>query len=99
MIKQMPYEGLEMYGVSDKGEIINLKTGTVRKTKEVNSGYELVTLKRNDGTMKSVLVHRAVALAFIPNPENKPQVNHKDHNKFNNCVENLEWATQSENMR
>ena len=47
---------------------------------------------------KRVKVHRAVALAFIPNPDNKPMVHHKDHNKRNNFVDNLEWVTNRENI-
>lgn len=61
-----------------------------------NSGYYQV-FPSLEGKSYSIPVHRAVALAFIPNPENKPEVNHIDGNKHNNCVTNLEWATRDEN--
>lgn len=61
-------------------------------------GYYGVCLK--DGNrQKNVYIHRLVALAFIPNPEHKPQVNHKNGNKLDNRVENLEWTTAQENTR
>ena len=59
-------------------------------------GYLRVRIYK-DGSRQTVKVHREVAKAFIPNPENKPEVNHKDGDKENNHVENLEWATPSEN--
>ena len=51
-----------------------------------------------DGKRKSLKVHRLVAISFIPNPMNKPYINHIDGNPINNCVENLEWCTQHENV-
>lgn len=62
-------------------------------------GYKTVGLRTAFRVKNTRLVHRLVAMAFIPNPDNKPQVNHKDGNRQNNCVENLEWCTASENVR
>lgn len=61
-------------------------------------GYSQVNLCK-DGTQKTHRLNRLVAITFIPNPENKPEVNHIDGNKDNNCVSNLEWVTSKENTR
>lgn len=61
-------------------------------------GYPVIIL-RKDLKRKSVKIHRLVATAFIPNPEGKLQVNHKDGNKSNNNLTNLEWVSNSENQR
>lgn len=71
--------------------------GRLRKLTNVE-GYLKLSLN-NKGIELQVNVHRLVAGAFIPNPENKPTVNHKDGNKSNNIVSNLEWATESENSK
>lgn len=68
------------------------------KPSKQKCGYMLVTLQVNTNVYYRS-VHRLVAEHFIPNPENKPQVNHKDLNKINNTVSNLEWASRSENIR
>lgn len=94
------YEG--KYEVSNTGKVRNLNYRNQGRTREFKKslndwGYEFVHIYSNGHTKKH-MVNVLVARAFIPNPENKPQVNHKDGNKRNNCVSNLEWATQSENM-
>lgn len=60
-------------------------------------GYKFVYIRRNDGRVKRFSIHRTVAQAFIPNPENLPVVNHKDGDKANNNVENLEWCSSKYN--
>lgn len=71
----------------------------ILKQNETNSGYKTVGLgRRIDGTRKTRTVHKLVALAFIPNPDNKATVNHIDENKHNNRADNLEWCTYKENM-
>lgn len=71
---------------------------TPSKQVVVNYPRYRVNLWKNN-VSKQVKVHRIVAQAFIPNPENKPMINHKDNNSLNNCVENLEWCTNLENIR
>ena len=70
---------------------------TILYPERTKKGYLRVDLYDADGIRKHYKVHRLVANAFIPNPDGKPQVNHKDGNKANNSVTNLEWVTDKEN--
>lgn len=83
--------------VRSNGRVDN-RNGRVLKQKINKYGYGEVTLS-SDGKRKTYLAHRLVAAAFIPNPENKQTINHKDGNKLNNHANNLEWATQKENQQ
>lgn len=87
------------YQVSNTGEVRSKRVvGYALLSKWVNCGYELVHLSKN-GVQKQKRVHRLVAEAFIPNPNNYNEVNHKDGNKLNNFVENLEWCDSSYNQK
>ena len=90
------YENI--YEVSDKGRVRSLKFGKERilKPQIATNGYLQVSLCKN-GEMKRCLVHRLVSQTFIPNPDNLPEVNHKDENKENNSVHNLEWCSSKYN--
>lgn len=91
-----PIKGFESYyEVSDLGNI-RRNGNMLKQMYNKQTGYFSVTLSV-DGKTTRKYTHRLVAMAFIPNPENKPQVNHKDCNKTNNVVINLEWATNKEN--
>lgn len=88
------------YEVSNYGQVRRLwKEHTrLKKTRLNQDGYEIVHLSK-DGANKHRAVHRLVAMAFINNPNDLPEVNHIDGNKENNCANNLEWVSRSENMK
>ncbi len=91
------YEGL--YMVSNKGRIKSLrnKNGVEIMRQRTDRAYCSVSLKVNQKS-KIFFVHRLVAMAFVPNPFNYPEVNHKDEDKKNNNADNLEWCTRSYNI-
>ena len=86
------------YTISITGEIINITTGYIKKAWQCKNGYLYVDLQHVGYKLKFPL-HRLIATHFIPNPENKRTVNHIDGNKLNNTINNLEWATDSENIQ
>ena len=95
--KSLDFLGFPNYSVTDDGKVFSLNYGGSCDKKEMKQqnnikGYKRVSISSHSKD-KSFLVHRLVALAFIPNPDNLPQVNHKDENKSNNRVENLEWCS------
>lgn len=72
--------------------------GKPLKVENMGDGYCRIVLMK-DASKKRFMCHRLVAMTFIPNPDNLPYVNHKDGNRSNNCVDNLEWCNQSQNER
>lgn len=102
------YEG--MYQVSNLGRLKSLERYVRHSANNISlkkehifnvgiSNKSLIAILSKEGTSKGYLIYRLVAKAFIPNPENKPEVNHIDGNRMNNKVTNLEWATRSENEK
>lgn len=83
------------YRLKENGKEIEVKEKCINPF--ISSGYSRVSLTKN-GKSKKYSVHRIVAEAFIPNPNNLPLVNHKDETRNNNCVNNLEWCTHSYNI-
>jgi len=104
-----PIDGYEYYEVSNLGNVRSVshqtknprrfREGRVLAQAKVSNGYMHVSLTQEGKKKKSALVHRLVAKAFVPNPDNKKTVNHKNGDKEDNRAENLEWCTHSENSK
>ena len=90
------YEGL--YKINRKGEILGLKKNKLLKQHTHRLGYLIFFLFKNK-KRKQFYIHRLIAIHFIPNPENLPEIDHKDRNRANNNIENLRWSTRSDNQK
>lgn len=92
-------EGNEKYEVSDDGHVRNSRTKRILKDRFDANGYVQAYLYSEEGKAKNYHTHRLVADAFLEKDPIRDQVNHRDGNKLNNSVDNLEWCTKSENTR
>ena len=95
-IQIAPIDGYEGYFVTSDGHILGKRKKSYLIPIKNSLGYQRVSLVKN-GKVKNFLIHRLVAAAFLPNPNDFPCVNHKDENPSNNRVENLEWCTTAYN--
>jgi len=91
------FEGL--YTINDIGLVYSCRKGKYMKNQLDKDGYCVINLRGKDGSVKGVKIHRLVASHFIPNPENKETVNHKNGIKTDNSIDNLEWCSIAENIR
>lgn len=89
------YENI--YGVTSCGRVYSYKNKKFLKPGHYKNGYLFVNLYKN-GERKPYYIHRLVGEAYIPNIDNLPQINHKDENKANNCLQNLEWCDAKYNI-
>lgn len=88
----------DLYEISNTGRVRNIRTGLIKTNEIDKNGYVRIQLCKNK-VHRKYFIHRLVATCFIENPQHKPQVNHKDMNRSNNNVDNLEWVTNSENQK
>lgn len=104
--KWLPIKGFDgLYEISNHGNVKTFHNGNKTKNAGIKipglstPGYYQVQLTRTDKTRSCLFIHRLVGIHFIPNPDNKLKINHKDGNKLNNHYSNLEWCTQLENIQ
>lgn len=91
-------QGFSDYQIDKNGMVMSLLSDKFLTVKIGSNGYCYYGLIDDSGKKITCSVHRLVAKIFIPNPKNKPEVNHKDGNKLNNSTSNLEWCTHGENI-
>jgi len=91
-------DGFSRYTICADGNVINDEMKTVLKGTIYNRGYRIYNIKNDEGVKKKMLGHRLVALALIPNPDQKEMVDHIDRNRLNNNINNLRWVTNGENQ-
>ena len=97
-IEYRPVEGYDGYYAGYDGNIYSGKTHKILHPSMSYNGYGMVNLLNKDHKACTKRVNRIVALTWLPNPNNYPEVHHIDENKLNNSVDNLKWATRTENM-
>lgn len=88
-------KGYETYGINKNGEVIDYRSGKIKPQFLNGCGYNSLVLRNPEGAT-TVRTHRLVALTFVPNPDNLPEVDHIDRNRTNNSVENLRWVDDYE---
>lgn len=99
MEKLICYDNIKpIYTIDTDGNIKNINSGKYLKTAVTSAGYYTVGLQQTDSSRKIYYIHILVAETFLDKPDNAEQVNHKDKNRANNSVDNLEWCTQLENI-
>lgn len=90
----------DRYAISTHGRIFDLQNQKYLSWSDNGAGYKIIGLQRKDKNNVAIrYVHRLVAIAFLDNPDNLPQVGHSDHTRTNNSVDNLYWTTQKQNTR
>jgi DNA-binding NarL/FixJ family response regulator len=101
-MKNLGFMGYPNYAITEDGKVFSFLSKRFLKSSETISKNKVITLRVNlfneDGP-RTIETYKLVANAFIPNPDNLPVINHKDGDRRNNCVANLEWCTQEHNMR